>query len=124
MVGDDLVERRPVLPADNDAPFHLLDFVVLLGWENRPSLHEVVADKRALLDRLDSAGFAATARLQAGELAASGEQSAGVALVGLDPARDAKVLTVHEAIGGGPVAGAHRSRPGPSSGGGWRGPSD
>lgn len=68
------------------------------GWENRPSLHEAVTADRALLDQLDAAGFPATARLQAGGLAASGEQSAGVTFVGLDPARDAKVLRVNEAV--------------------------
>ncbi len=67
------------------------------GWTDRPSLHEVV-DDAAILPRLDAAGYAATARLQAGGLAASGELSAGVALIGLDPVRDARVLTVSEAV--------------------------
>lgn len=67
------------------------------GWMNRPSLHETV-DAAAILPRLDGAGLSASARLQSGGLAASGELSAGVALIGLDPARDAKVLTVHAAI--------------------------
>lgn len=67
------------------------------GWSKRPSLHETIDDD-AILARLDEAGFAATARLQAGGLAASGEFSAGVALVGLDPARDARVLGIHEAM--------------------------
>lgn len=67
------------------------------GWQKRPSLHEVV-DDAAILAKLDTAGYAGTARLQAGGLAASGEVSAGVALIGLDPARDARVLTVNEAI--------------------------
>jgi putative ABC transport system permease protein len=71
------------------------------GWQDRPSLHEVVSDDVALLERLDAAGYPATARLQAGGLAASGDQSAGVAFVGLDPARDAKVLSVHEAVADG-----------------------
>ena len=66
-------------------------------WTQRPSLHEVV-DDAAILPRLDAAGYAATARLQSGGLAASGELSAGVALIGLDPTRDATVLEIHEAI--------------------------
>jgi putative ABC transport system permease protein len=70
-------------------------------WQDRPSLHEAVHDEQALLDRLDAEGYAATGRLQAGGLAASGDQSAGVMFVGLDPARDAKVLAVDQAIGEG-----------------------
>jgi ABC-type lipoprotein release transport system permease subunit len=70
------------------------------GWSTRPSLHETV-DAAALLPKLDAAGFPATARLQAGGLAASGELSAGVALIGLDPARDANVLAIGEAVGEG-----------------------
>lgn len=70
------------------------------GWQARPSLHELVDDK-AILARLDSAGFPATARLQSGGLGASGQLSAGVALIGLDPARDAQVLSVHEALADG-----------------------
>ena len=69
-------------------------------WLSRPSLHETV-DDRAILAKLDQSGFPATARLQAGGLAASGELSSGVALVGLDPARDATVLSVHEQVADG-----------------------
>lgn len=67
------------------------------NWANRPSLHEVV-DDAVLLPKLDAAGYLATARLQSGGLAAAGELSSGVALIGLDPLRDAKVLTVHSAL--------------------------
>ncbi|HMV65637.1 MAG TPA: ABC transporter permease [Myxococcota bacterium] len=70
------------------------------GWQDRPSLHETV-DAEAILPALDAAGYAATARLQAGGLAAAGELSAGVAFIGLDPARDAKVLRIGEAVGEG-----------------------
>lgn len=66
-------------------------------WTERPSLHEVV-DDAGILKRLDEAGIPATARLQSGGLAASGELSAGVALIGLDPARDAAVLSVNQAV--------------------------
>lgn len=67
------------------------------GWQKRPSLQETV-DDTSIVAKLEAKGYQATARLQSGGLAASGESSAGVALLGLDPARDAKVLTVHEAI--------------------------
>lgn len=66
-------------------------------WLQRPSLHEVV-DDQSILAKLDAAGYPATARLQSGGLAASGELSAGVALIGLDPGRDGKVLKVQEAL--------------------------
>jgi putative ABC transport system permease protein len=68
------------------------------GFLNRPSLHEVVHNDKEILDKLDAAGFPATARLMSGGLAASGDQSAGVAFIGLDPVRDAKVLTVNKAV--------------------------
>jgi ABC-type lipoprotein release transport system permease subunit len=67
------------------------------GWASRPALRETV-DDRALLPKLEAAGLPATARLQAGGLAASGEQSAGVALIGLDPAQDAKALSIYTAV--------------------------
>lgn len=67
------------------------------GWLDRPSLHETV-DSAAILGVLHGAGYPATARLQAGGLAASGELSAGVSLVGLDPTQDRAVLSVHEAV--------------------------
>jgi putative ABC transport system permease protein len=65
---------------------------------DRPSLYTVVADHEALIGRLTEAGYAATPRLMSGGLAASGELSAGVAFVGIDPVRDATVLRLHEAI--------------------------
>lgn len=67
------------------------------GWQKRPSLHEKI-DAAPILAKLDAAGYPATARLQSGGLAASGELSAGVALIGLEPVRDAKVLTIDKAI--------------------------
>lgn len=70
------------------------------GWLDRPSIQETI-DAAAILPKLDAAGYAASARLQGGGLAASGELSAGVSLVGLDPARDAKVLNVGSAVGEG-----------------------
>jgi ABC-type lipoprotein release transport system permease subunit len=71
--------------------------IVSKAFLDRPSLHEVV-DDAALLQKLDAAGFAAAARLQSGGLGASGELSAGIALIGLDPVRDAKVLAVNTAV--------------------------
>jgi ABC-type lipoprotein release transport system permease subunit len=70
------------------------------GWQSRPSLHETV-DSASILPKLDAAGYRATARLQAGGLGASGQLSAGVSLLGVDPARDAKTLTLAQSVGEG-----------------------
>lgn len=72
--------------------------VFVQGYPTRPSLYDAVEQDAALLSRLDELGYPATARLMGGGLAASGDSSAGVALVGVDPARDAKALELHEAI--------------------------
>lgn len=71
------------------------------GWEDRPSLHEAVKDDEAVVRRIEEAGYAATARLYGGGLAASGELSAGVSFIGLDPERDRRVLTVDQALADG-----------------------
>ncbi|MBN2798154.1 MAG: ABC transporter permease [Deltaproteobacteria bacterium] len=65
---------------------------------DRPSLYATVPAADALVKRLEDAGFAATPRLMAGGLAASGEQSAGVGLFGLDPVRDPTVLRLNTAL--------------------------
>ncbi len=70
------------------------------GWQTRPSLHETV-DAAAILPKLDAGGFRSTARLQAGGLGASGQLSSGVMLLGLDPVRDAKTLTLGQSVGEG-----------------------
>jgi len=70
------------------------------GWSKRPSIHETI-DAATLLPALESAGFMVAPRLQAGGLAASGDLSAGVALLGLDAARDGKVLAIATAVADG-----------------------
>lgn len=64
----------------------------------RPSLYTVVEDHEPILESLAGAGFDATARLMSGGLAASGEFSSGVALYGVDPVQDTKVLALNTAI--------------------------
>ena len=71
------------------------------GYLTRPSIYEVVPEHEVLLDALDKAEYAATARLFAGGLAASGEASAGVAFIGVDPVRDAKAMSLDDAVGEG-----------------------
>ena len=68
------------------------------GYLTKPSLYNAVKDHAGILKKLDAAGYPATARLHGGGLAASGELSAGVGLIGLDPERDAKALSLGEAI--------------------------
>ena len=64
----------------------------------RPSLYTTIEDPDALLAKLDEAGYAASARLMGGGLAAAGEFSAGVAFRGVDIERDAKVTLVQEKL--------------------------
>lgn len=68
------------------------------GYLERPSLHEVLPGAAETTDRLNKAGYPASARLAAGAFAASGELSAGVSLVGLNPVQDGTVLSVGEKV--------------------------
>lgn len=65
---------------------------------SRPSIYSVVDNPDALIEKLEAAGYAAAPRLMGGGLAASGELSAGVAFVGVDPVRDGQALKVNTAI--------------------------
>ncbi|MEO0602721.1 MAG: ABC transporter permease, partial [Myxococcota bacterium] len=67
----------------------------------RPSLYEVVEDQPEKVGALEADGYRVTRRLYSGGLAASGDSSAGVAFVGLDPENDAKVLDLHRYVGEG-----------------------
>lgn len=60
-----------------------------------PSLYDRVQEPQALLHALDEAGLPAAPRLLASGLAAAGESSAGVTLLGIDVERDAVVSRVH-----------------------------
>jgi putative ABC transport system permease protein len=66
-----------------------------------PSLYDLIDEPQALLAQLDEAGLPAAPRLLGSGLAAAGESSAGVSLVGIDVARDAAVSAVHEHVGEG-----------------------
>jgi putative ABC transport system permease protein len=67
----------------------------------KPSLYDVVEDHEAIMDQVEAEGFKASSRLFSGGLAAAGESSAGVSLVGLDPVRDTTVLELHQYVGEG-----------------------
>jgi len=64
----------------------------------RPSLYTTMDDPEALMTELDQMGYASSARLIGGGLAAAGEFSAGVAFRGVDVERDAKVTLVQEKL--------------------------
>jgi ABC-type lipoprotein release transport system permease subunit len=65
----------------------------------RPSLYEVIEDHDALMAKLDAADYPVAPRLIGGGLAASGQNSAGVAFRGVDIERDKKVSLIHEKVG-------------------------
>lgn len=71
------------------------------GYLDGPSIYGVIKDDEALVATLESKGLRASARLLAGGLGASGDQSAGVHIVGVDPERDRSVLRLHEYVGTG-----------------------
>jgi len=71
------------------------------GYLEKPSIYTAIPDAQALLAKLDAAGYAASPHLLAGGLAAVGDQSAGVALRGLDPQRDARVSELSQHLSDG-----------------------
>ena len=71
------------------------------GYLTAPSLFTVIENSQEIVAKLEEAGIAASPRLQGGGLGASGEFSAGVALRGLDVARDAKVSKLSMTVGEG-----------------------
>ena len=84
---------------DDAVAYEMGDVQVFVeGYLTKPSIYDVVPEHEAMLDTLEGAGYRATARLFAGGLAAAGEQSAGVAFVGIDPVRDAATLDLHLAM--------------------------
>jgi putative ABC transport system permease protein len=68
------------------------------AYLERPSLYEFMPRSDALLAHLDELGYPATPRLLGGGLAASGEFSAGVALRGIDVAREARVSRIADHV--------------------------
>lgn len=70
-------------------------------YQTRPSLYEVVKGQTEELAELEAEGYRISPRLYSGGLAASGDSSAGVAFVGLDPVDDATVLDLHKYVGKG-----------------------
>lgn len=71
------------------------------GYLTRPSVYDTIPHHEDILARLDEAGYRSSARLFSGGLAASGDTSAGVGFIGIDPVRDAKTLSLSQAVGEG-----------------------
>lgn len=67
-------------------------------YRDAPSIYDVIPDAEDVVRALEAQGLAATTRLIAGGLGASGEQSAGISLRGAHPTRDATVLRLHEHV--------------------------
>lgn len=63
-----------------------------------PSIYDRIEEPQALLSELDAAGLPAAPRLLGSGLAAAGDSSAGVSLLGIDVERDADVSRVHEHV--------------------------
>lgn len=75
------------------------DMQIFAGdYLDNPSIYTAIDDPEAVLAKLDSLGYPASARLLGGGLAAAGEYSAGVAFRGLDGERDAGVSRIHEQL--------------------------
>ncbi|MDH5511362.1 MAG: FtsX-like permease family protein [Nitrospinota bacterium] len=68
------------------------------GYQEKPSLYTSMEDSVAVVDRLEKAGLPASGRLLGAGLVAAGDSSAGVQLRGIDIAREAMVLTIHEQV--------------------------
>ncbi|MEZ4241673.1 MAG: FtsX-like permease family protein [Myxococcota bacterium] len=68
------------------------------GYRDDPTLFRRIEDPTAKVEALEAAGFRVEPRLLGAALAASGEQSSGVQLRGIDVARDKQVLRVWERV--------------------------
>jgi len=86
------MERNLVEREMGDAQIHAA------GFRDDPSLYERIEDPVALLAKLDQAGYAASARLLGGGLAAAGDTSAGVMFRGIDVERDGRVSTIGQHV--------------------------
>ncbi|MDH4183719.1 MAG: FtsX-like permease family protein [Nitrospinota bacterium] len=68
------------------------------GYQRKPSLYTSMEDSAQLVARLEKAGLPAAERLLGAGLAAAGDSSSGVQLLGVDVAREANVLTIHKQL--------------------------
>jgi len=68
------------------------------GYRDDPELYDVILDPGAALARAESAGFAGSARLLGSGLAAAQENSTGVAIRGIEPEAEARVVRLHRHV--------------------------
>lgn len=68
------------------------------GYLTRPSLYETVPGHEQIIEELEGRGYHATSRLYAGGLGASGELSAGVRFIGIDPVKDPDTMDLDQAV--------------------------
>jgi len=72
--------------------------VTVQGYQDDPSLYQLIDDPQAIVDQVQQLGGTAAARLLGGGLAGVGQSSAGVSIVGIDVARDGRVVQVSQQI--------------------------
>ena len=68
------------------------------GYRDKPQIHTRIADADRLVHELEAAGLRASPRLLAAGLAAVKEESAGVAIRGVDVRLDRDVSMIHEKL--------------------------
>lgn len=68
------------------------------GYRDDPDLYAVIADPAGDLARAKSAGFTGSARLLGGGLAAARENSTGIAIRGIEPEAEARVVRLHRHV--------------------------
>lgn len=69
-----------------------------VGYRKKPSLYTAIPDAEKLVATLEQAGFRASCRYLGGGLGAAGEYSAGIRLIGVDPARDRTVSRLGDQV--------------------------
>lgn len=67
-------------------------------YRKNPSLYSKMDNSEAIVSKLEGEGYAASARLLGSGLAAAGDQSAGIALRGIEVERDKKVSLVYKSV--------------------------
>ena len=68
------------------------------GYADDPTLERAIADPSALVGEAAAAGVVAAPRVNAFAILANGERSYGAAVIGVDPAREARVSSIASAI--------------------------
>ena len=80
---------------------NLLDYAVgdvqifAPDYRENPSIYKRINNSEEIIEKLESAGFKACARLLAAGLGAAGDTSSGVMFIGVDIERDAKVSLIY-----------------------------